>query len=236
MRYFIISDIHSYYDAMIDSLQKSGYDMNDSNHHLLVLGDLFDRGPDACKVFEYLYPLTESGQATIILGNHDDFLLKFLSKDFSRTLFDIKHNGHGETLEQLSGVVATEDNLDLVYLLIMNRYPNLLEWMQQFPLYIEIGDYIFVHGGIDGSKTNWKSNANRRDFIWGKEHEFKRVLNKTVVCGHTRVATVRNKTKSFELLFLQHPEEFDILYLDGKIMINRYVEVTKELNVLRLEL
>ena len=49
MKYFVISDIHSYYDEMIDSLKNYSFDVSNKEHHLLVLGDLFDRGPKQMK-------------------------------------------------------------------------------------------------------------------------------------------------------------------------------------------
>ena len=36
---FVISDIHSFYDEMIESLNNSGFDKDNSNHWLICLGD-----------------------------------------------------------------------------------------------------------------------------------------------------------------------------------------------------
>ena len=55
--YYVISDIHGYFDEMISALAKSGYDSNNSEHHLIVIGDMFDRGTQSKQVLEYLYNL-----------------------------------------------------------------------------------------------------------------------------------------------------------------------------------
>jgi serine/threonine protein phosphatase 1 len=236
MKYYIISDIHSFYNEMIKSLQKSGFDSSNSNHHLLVLGDLFDRGPGTIEVLEYLFELHEKGICTIIVGNHDVFLLELIEEKYNSTLFNIRHNGHGHTLYQLTGIEPIKDNLQDIRSKILVDFPYLYDWISSFPLYLEIEDYVFVHGGIDGSNKEWKKNKCRRDFVWGKEYELPRIPTKTVVCGHTRVATIRTKTSDFESLYLLEKEKFDILELDGKTMIDRYVEISHELNVLILDL
>ena len=236
MKYFVISDIHAHYSSMIKALSKNGYDESNNLHHLLVLGDLFDRGPEVIKVLEYLYRLSEEKKATILLGNHDVFLQDFLDENYERTFFNIRYNGFGNTLEQLSGLSTTRDSLSDIHKIINNQFPFLKKWISSFLLFLEIEDYIFVHGGIDGGKLDWKTMSSKKEFTWGKEYDLPRVLGKTVVCGHTRVATLRHKAKDYELMFLHSPELFDILYLEGKIMIDRYVEVSKEINVLTLDL
>lgn len=236
MIYFVISDIHSFYDEMIDSLHKAGYEKDNSKHHLLVLGDLFDRGPKSKEVLNFLYPFTQEEKCTIILGNHDVFLLEILEGNFKKVNFNIEHNGHGETLEQLSGIKPTLDNHDLIKMKIEERYPHLYNWINSFPLFLEIKDYIFVHGGIDGEKPNWRTETSVRDFVWNKEYLLPRVENKTVVCGHTRVATIKQETNDYKKLYITNPDSFNILRLDGKIMIDRFVEVSHEINVLKLEI
>lgn len=235
MKYFVVSDIHSHYDVLIHSLNKKGYNQDNHNHHLIVLGDLFDRGHQTIEVLKYLYRLTKEEKCTIILGNHDVFLLELLEEKYETTYFNIRHNGTGETLKHLSMLEPTYDNLKEIREVIEREYPFLYDWISSFKEYYELGDYIFVHGGIDGSNPLWKETTTRKQFTWGKEYDLPKVEGKTVVSGHTRVATLRSKVKDYELLFLHSRELFDILYLDGKIMIDRYVEVSKEINVLVLE-
>ena len=236
MKYFIISDIHSHYSAMITALNNEGYNSDNSDHHLLVLGDLFDRGTEALEVLDYLHTLSIQDKATILLGNHDKFLLDFLEGVHGRVLFNIARNGFGKTLEQLSGMVPNEDNLQEVQLAIEVNFPYLCEWLSSFQLYLEIENYVFVHGGIDGKLVDWKNMSTIRDFTWGREYNLDRIPGKIVVAGHHRVATIRQKTKDYDLLYSTNPELFDIMYEDGKILIDRFVEVSKEINILTLDL
>ena len=236
MEYFVISDIHSHYDSMITALNKAMYDSTNNNHHLLVLGDLFDRGKQANEVLNYLHTLHQEKKVTIILGNHDTFLLDFLRENYTRTAFNVERNGFGKTLMQLAGVETIPIELKDIHNRITKRYPYLEEWIESFPLYLEKGDYIFVHGGIDGRLQDWKKMTSFRDFVWNREYELEPVPGKTVVAGHHRVATIRKSSNDYRLLFSQSPELFDIMYLEGKILIDRFVEKSNEINVLQLKI
>lgn len=236
MKYFVISDIHSHYDQMIDALEKNGYSKDNENHHLLVIGDVFDRGEQAVDVLEYLYRLACEKKATIIVGNHDLFLLKFLEGDILSAYFNIEHNGFGKTLESLSGRSIEDADLEEIRRCIIQNYPYLSSWIASWPYYLEIDKYVFVHGGIEGDNPNWKTTQEKYDLVWSHEDTQPDLPGKIVVAGHTRIPTVRYKTNDYKALFNEHPEVFDILYLENKILIDRFVEVSNEINVLILDL
>jgi serine/threonine protein phosphatase 1 len=155
MKYFVISDIHGFYDVLRESLQKAGYNSNNPDHHLIVVGDMFDRGNQSDLVLEYLYPLHQQGSATIIIGNHDTFLLDFLSGDRDNAEFNIRYNGFGKTLTSLASIQPPYKNLSELAKSIQKRYPFLQKWLASLPYYYELEDYIFVHGGIDGGTVSY---------------------------------------------------------------------------------
>lgn len=239
MIYFCVSDIHGHYDSLITALNEAGFNKDLPQHHLIVIGDLFDRGNQSNKVLDYLYELSNNEKTTIVLGNHDTFLLELFESNYMRVRFNILKNGFLNTLKSLSMIdnfnPDFDEEIDMVRNSILEKYPFIEKWIRSFPLYLELGDYIFVHGGIDGSKNNWKESPIR-DFIWGRMSQLNRVPNKTVVVGHQRIPTIKHKTKDYKQLFKDNPEYFDILYEEGKIFIDRYVEITNELNVLKLEI
>ena len=70
-KFFVMSDIHSYYDEMIEALNVAGYDENNNDHWIIVCGDLFDRGPKPCEMLKFF----ENRARTILIrGNHEDLL------------------------------------------------------------------------------------------------------------------------------------------------------------------
>ncbi len=234
--YFVISDIHGHYDEMINALNKSSYNDNNSNHHLIVIGDMFDRGSQSKEVLEYLYNLNLYNKATIILGNHDYFIIEFLDADYNRTKFNIKYNGTGDTISSFLDIkYDVEMDLQEIRDKIIKKYAYLNDWLKSLPLYYELGNYIFVHGGIDGNNKKWREwQAN--DFVWARQSELPVIEGKTMVVGHTRVVTIRYPGKNYEELLTSDPKAFDILFDNHKIFIDGFVEISKMINVLKLEI
>ena len=238
MRYFVISDIHAHYDEMIRDLKKKRYNESDLNHHLIVIGDLFDRGPKAKETLEYIHRLHQMKRATVIVGNHDYFLMEFFDKNYKRVRFNILRNGFKETLKSLHGEDfddEDDDELDVVHNSISLAYPYLEEWLTELPLFYEIDYYVFVHGGINPNLKDWRKDT-RRNYTWNREYNQFRLPYNTVVAGHHRVATILRDVKDYNKLYKEEPQLFDILYLDGKILIDGFVEVSKRINVLVLDI
>ena len=48
------SDIHSFYTPFIKELNKTGFDLNNEEHILIICGDLFDRGSESLKLYEFI--------------------------------------------------------------------------------------------------------------------------------------------------------------------------------------
>ena len=56
MKYFIVSDVHSYYSILKKTLDEKGFSPNE-DHVLMVLGDAFDRGEETREMAEFLLSL-----------------------------------------------------------------------------------------------------------------------------------------------------------------------------------
>ena len=74
MRTILIGDVHGCDNALHALLEKVGVDHQDT---LVLLGDLFDRGPDSWEVFRTVQELakTHGGRFVLLRGNHEDYLL-----------------------------------------------------------------------------------------------------------------------------------------------------------------
>jgi len=187
-------------------------------------------------VYEYLYALSGKDKATVILGNHDTFLINMFERDFTRCYFDMKFNGFDKTLESFLGYpINSKTNLEAIHYDFYKKYYHYYWWLKSLPLYYELDKYIFVHGSIDGSLLNWK-NTSVNDMIWNKEFEMAGVPGRIVVAGHHRVATIMHDVNDYDMLYKEHPDYFAILNLGDKILIDGFVEVAKKLNVLVIEL
>ena len=73
-KYFAISDIHSFYDEMLEALKSKGFDMQNPDHNVIICGDAFDRGEFSLKVFEFMKILNNENRLMDVRGNHEDLL------------------------------------------------------------------------------------------------------------------------------------------------------------------
>ena len=193
-KYFVVSDVHSFYREMISALTEAGFDREDPEHIFVSLGDLMDRGPSPLECLEFLNAIPLE-RKVLIRGNHEDLLMDCLARECALE-HDI-HNGTSDTVWRLAGETA-----DVLY----RRNPRLLfaavreqatlrEYVFSLVDYAEIGDYVFVHGWIPPRKgapeRDWR-RGNWREARWfngmGKWKCGALVPNKTVVCGHWHVS------------------------------------------------
>jgi hypothetical protein len=80
-RVVAVSDIHGAYDALVATFQEAGIIDNDlhwsgAETHLVITGDLLDRGPDSRQVMDLIMRLEREaeiagGQVHQLLGNHE---------------------------------------------------------------------------------------------------------------------------------------------------------------------
>lgn len=172
MKYFVLSDIHSFYTEMMKSLRESGYDKSNTEHTLIVCGDIFDRGPESLKVYEFLVSVPSSN-LILIKGNHEQLFLKLLDKDYPQE-HDF-HNGTVRTFCQIAkarktGGVSKENYLECGLSYSDPAYPwydknfracwkKIRDKVKQHPItnwlqssawldYFELDRFIFVHSFI----------------------------------------------------------------------------------------
>lgn len=164
MKYFAISDIHGFYEPMMQSLHKAGYRKNNPDHILIVCGDIFDRGPDSVKVYKFLKSIPKD-RRILIRGNHE-YLLRDIVERNKKTdteeyddLQDYDyHNGTVDTLKQFIDYYypGTFDNL--MHPAQTFGHLPILDWIfgDEWVNYYELDNYIFVHSWIPvDTHCNW---------------------------------------------------------------------------------
>lgn len=152
-KYFVISDVHSFYDEMIRALARKGWDYENPNHILVHCGDLLDRGPDAVKCLQFVNGLPEE-RKILIRGNHEDLFdevycyRQFDRRDIHNGTFDtycqivdfIEHSAYGHSCE----LYMDEESI----IQIAHKSELWQEYSNSMVDFAEIGDNIFVHGWI----------------------------------------------------------------------------------------
>ena len=196
MKYFITSDVHSYYTELMTALNKEGFDINNKDHILCICGDLFDRGSEPIKLFEFVKNLNEQNRLIYIRGNHEDLLEQCVNEIRTSKHVGLCHfyNGTVETIcrfcRENEWIVHDPSKKDFIY----NTMKPILDFINKTSInYKEIGDYILVHGWVpldtnaenfrNASEDHWKSARWTNGMAAWRTPEY-RVKNKTVICGH----------------------------------------------------
>lgn len=139
-RIVALSDIHGQYDLMVRLLRAHGViDAKDrwnlGRDHLVVTGDVFDRGPRVTETFWLLFGLQQQAQAAggavhFLLGNHETMVL------------------YGDLRYVNAKYVEVARLLGRPYPALYGADSVLGSWLRTRPVMLRLGDSLFLHGGI----------------------------------------------------------------------------------------
>ena len=186
VRLYAVGDVHGRLDLLDALLARIADDA--SGHaadaaHLIVLGDMVDRGPETAGVLDRL--IEAPGMATTsLLGNHEQALLDFLNGEDGSDIW--LEWGGLETLMSygVDGVAAkSPDALRAEFAQVFPAAHR--AYLEALPLYVEHGDYVFVHAGVKPGAP--LEEQRKRDLIWIRSefHNAKDPLGgRVVVHGH----------------------------------------------------
>lgn len=225
-KFFVISDIHSFYDEMIVALDAAGFDKNNENHWLITCGDHFDRGGQSLQVLDFLESLPRK---ILVRGNHETLLLDCLQRKFpyaydwqngtAQTIVDLAPNA--ETFVEACATTYVKVN-DLIY--------NMVD-------YFETEHYIFVHSWVPLQK-HWREahHSDWEDIRWVNPYEcidMGALPDKTIVFGHWHCSTGWAKAEGCSEF--GKDAKFDPFYGNGFISIDACTAYTKKCNVIVIE-
>ena len=77
-KYFVVTDVHGFYDEMRAALDRAGFDLTNPNHILVSLGDLLDRGRQPKECLEFVLGIPEN-RRILIRGNHEDLMWEMVA-------------------------------------------------------------------------------------------------------------------------------------------------------------
>lgn len=154
---FVMSDIEGEFDAfrnllLANKIIDDKYEWIFGKGHLVICGDLFDRGKDVPAALWLIYKLEEAAKAKggyvhTILGNHDIMNLannlKYLDKKY---LLSAAAMGHP-------------------YVELYNENTELGRWLRSKNLIEKIGENLFLHGGISPEVNNLKLSVQEINSI-----------------------------------------------------------------------
>jgi hypothetical protein len=177
-RIVAVSDIHGAYDAMVATLRNAGVldaelGWSGGSTHLVIVGDILDRGPDSRDAMDLLMRLEQEADAAggmvhVLIGNHEAMNLVGDLRYVSREEFaDFADEESDEERAQWLAVYAQRkgaggDIDDQLRQEFDERYPpgffahrrafeadgKYGEWLLTKPVVVVVNGNAFVHGGL----------------------------------------------------------------------------------------
>lgn len=186
-RIYAIGDIHGRFDLLQILLEMIGeFDSTlarSKSTHLIILGDMVDRGPDSAKVLNYLHRLSSKRKVTVLMGNHEEIMLRAIDGEPGVMSSWMRFGGRA-TLRSF-GIEPPEGAYDRTRLAreIAKAVPkDLLKWMRSLPVSARSGDYFFCHAGIrPGVEINRQS---KEDMLWIRDEFLENDESHGVVIVH----------------------------------------------------
>jgi diadenosine tetraphosphatase ApaH/serine/threonine PP2A family protein phosphatase len=191
-RIYAVGDVHGRADLLGDLHKRIARDADkasETRRVIVYLGDYVDRGPDSAGVIDRLIdsPL-EGFEAVFLMGNHEQFLLDFLSDPSVGAHW--LGNGGDATLASYGVDVKGSDPVDMaaVAALLRKILPaEHLAFLEGLALSHREGDYFFAHAGIRPGVPLDKQSED--DLLWIREPflDVPDAREVVVVHGHTPV-------------------------------------------------
>ncbi len=154
--YDVVSDVHGCLPELEELLTRLGYAppapgstawSPPSGRHLVIAGDLVDRGPAILDTVDLVMAMIAAGDASAVVGNHDDKLLRWL-------------RGHAVKISQgLEASIREVESRSDAY------RARLEEFLASLPshLVLDEGRLVVAHAGLP-ERLHGIENAKARDF------------------------------------------------------------------------
>lgn len=225
-RIVAISDIHGHLDRFKKLLESSKLEDED---YLIVIGDFINRGPDSYGTYRYMKELEKRPKTFILKGNHEAFIYNCVSNDklVNKFLDFLKKDYFDNIITELLNMgdidlYSIEDGEELKEL-IFEKYSEVMEFIKNRPIVVELGELIFVHGGYDESFDIEKEEI--KYLKYDDYNKYSEINKKTVIVGHWPTCNLRCDRETNIPMFNERKR---IVSIDGGTGIKK----TGELNAL----
>ena len=249
-KWFVTSDVHSFFGPLHAELFNKGFEIDNPEHKLIICGDLFDRGNQTIRLFEFVKSLGD--RFVYVKGNHESLLEDCVAEIYAGRVPSSHHfhNGTVKTICQFckesEWIVYDPTWRDKICAIMK----PILDWINEKCVnYFEVGDYIFVHGwvpchkGLDDFRDATEDDWERARWENGMEmwrYPRCRVEGKTVVCGHYHCSWGWSHLKQDRKEFpkknrVDWKKSFEPFVEDGIIAIDACTAYTDICNVIVIE-
>ena len=227
-RILVTSDIHGHPDHLRRVLAMADFCPDD---HLVIVGDIVEKGPDSLGALRYVTELCARGNATALIGNVDAYRLHMIdtlcadnAEDFYRYLCELRDWCGSSFYEEMArecgySLTSADDVLAAKDAVITHFAPE-LAFLASLPTILSLGSYVFVHGGL--RYETLADNADCGIFPLTKYDNFAQTTPHRfpdwVICGHWPTALYSDTVQQFNPVFEWNKH---IISIDGGCGIKR---------------
>jgi serine/threonine protein phosphatase 1 len=188
-RVYAVGDIHGrrdLFEALVAAIDADDAGAAPAETTVVLLGDLVDRGPDSAGVVALARDWQARRRVRILGGNHEEmFLRSFDELEIFRHF--LRHGGRETALSYgVDRAAFLQADLEEAQQLMRDHVPAQdLVYLAGFEDMVAIGDYLFVHAGIDPRQPI--DEQKPRDLRWIREPflSHPESYGPVVVHGHT---------------------------------------------------
>lgn len=193
---YAVGDIHGRADLLANMLalleERADEDAREAGQPIVIfLGDYVDRGPDSAGVIDVLLKGKPHGfERRFLRGNHEQTMLAFMADPLANRAWMLQ--GGAETLTsygvQPPPMSASEQDWIACAERFSTRVPQAhVDFLNGLERYVELGDYAFVHAGVDAERSLEEQTDD--DLYWIRDRfiSARRRFSHRVVHGHTPV-------------------------------------------------
>lgn len=140
--YDLIGDIHGYAEPLVRLLKRLGYrkrfgTYRHPHRQAIFVGDFVDRGPGQREVIDTVRHMVDAGAALAIMGNHELNALAYHTPDDTAPGEYLRRRTANNTLQHRAFLDEYGDK--------PAELARTLEWFQQLPLWLDLGELRVVH-------------------------------------------------------------------------------------------
>lgn len=188
-RWYLVGDVHGRADLLV--ALAAAVEADDASHGeaettIVLLGDLVDRGPESAGVVAFARDWQRRRKVRVLAGNHEEMFVDSFTD--TETLRHFLRHGGKETVLSYGLDRDRYNALDLLELQVAmaELVPEAdRAFLAASEDYIEAGDYLFVHAGIDPAVP--LAEQKRSDMRWIRNRFLNHgdAFSHVVVHGHT---------------------------------------------------
>lgn len=188
-RAYAVGDIHGrcdLFEALVEAIDADDAAAGPAETTVVLLGDLVDRGADSAGVIALARQWQARRHVRILGGNHEEMFLRSL-EELEMFRHFLRHGGRDTALSYgIDRAAFLAADLEQAQQLMRDHVPaEDIAFLEGFEDMVTIGDYLFVHAGID---PRVPLDAQRRqDLRWIREPflSHQESHGPVVVHGHT---------------------------------------------------